>query len=331
MKKTISIIIPAYNSQSTIEKCLLSIIDQKCESVERIIVVNDGSKDNTCVVVDKLREIYPCIELINKTNGGVSSARNRGITVAKSEYIMFVDSDDELQPGSIAAMVAMINDVDLLVGGIELHQDSSVQKITFEGEMNVIEVINHYGMTIPSLLINGPYCKLFNRSIISKNNIRFEEKVSLGEDTLFVFEYLRYCNKIRFINNNVYIYYQLGTDSLMTKFRLDGYDNAEMVYKRLITIAKSVNRGIVPQSLVLVYKRVLMIYLRKMIYNSDKLEKKQLPNTIQRFFEDKYVQKAVSYQKDDGLLQKITNKLIYRKMNGLFTTLLKVHVRIRGV
>jgi len=118
MNKTplVSIIIPCFNCSKTIKRCLNSVVNQTYKNIE-IIVVNDGSRDDTLSILKKYQSRDPRIVLINKTNTGVSASRNIGINEAMGEYITFVDSDDYLDLKTIQKYINVINeyDVDLII------------------------------------------------------------------------------------------------------------------------------------------------------------------------------------------------------------------------
>ena len=106
--KKISFIIPIYNSEKYIEKCIRSIIDQKYKEIE-IICINDGSTDNSEVIIKKIQKNDSRIILISKPNGGVSSSRNIGIENASGDYVMFIDSDDYLENSYLYNLNDLIN------------------------------------------------------------------------------------------------------------------------------------------------------------------------------------------------------------------------------
>lgn len=329
---TVSVIIPTYNSENTIEKCVLSVMNQSSEYLSEIIVIDDGSTDTTEEKIRNLSNIDPRIYYHKKVNGGVSSARNLGIELVHGKYVMFIDSDDEIKSDIIENMVKHSNNNDLVVSGIELHQESGCTEISKEGTFSPSEVIENYGNSIPGLLVNGPCAKLFRKELLESKEIKFEEGLSLGEDTLFVFQYLKYCSQVIFIKNIGYVYYQMGNTSLMTKFRKDGYQNAKYVYLLLFDIAKSICKGNIPVSLKAVYKNVLMVYIRKTIYNKDKVDKLFIKNIIRDYFMDKVVRDYILTEIGTvGGLQKCLDYCVLKNKYLMFEYILKFHVKIRGI
>ena len=327
----VSIIIPVYNGEKTIERCLLSIINQSSKMIEEIIVVDDGSIDRTSDIIRFLIEKDARIHLIQKKNGGVSSARNTGIHYAHGEYLMFVDGDDKIKKDLVENLIKSIDVYDMAIAGIELHQDSQISNIGINAVLSDKSVMEKYGREVPGLLINGPCSKLYRRSIIEKNKLLFDETLSLGEDTVFVFQYLNYCTKVIFTSYCGYIYYQLGTVSLMTKFRKDGYYNAKKVYQILKNNVVNICAGEIPYNFKRVYQNVLMVYIRKTMYNRKLVDKSYIKDIIRDYIEDDIVQSAYLEAKDIDYLQKVIGNLVKKNKNELLYLLLSVHVMIRGI
>lgn len=328
---SISIIIPVYNGENTIQRCLGSIIRQSCKRIEEIIIVDDGSTDRTVEVIELFAEKDSRICCVKKENGGVSSARNIGISNAHGDYIMFIDSDDEIKQDLVEKLFRAIKGYDMAIAGIELHQDLMTSIIGIDGVFSIKEIVNQYGSDIPSILINGPWGKLYRRSIIAENKILFDESLSLGEDTLFVFQYLRYCNQVRFVEYSAYIYNQIGNSSLMTKFRKDGYYNAKKVYGRLADIITQICGSEIPINYQRVYKNVLMVYIRKLIYNKRLVSKQYIKTIIKDYTEDLIVRNTSTDFDNVSCIQKVINILIDKRKNNLLYLLLKIHVMTRGI
>lgn len=209
-----SVIVPAFNRENTIGACIAGILNSGYDNVE-LIVVDDGSSDKTLAVCQKIAENEPRLHVYTKTNGGVSTARNLGITKATGDYIMFVDSDDTLCPDAIKVIASIVAaGTDLLMYPVnsvfaeKRHEISAATEdkleITrLEGNRELVEWI--YTKYIPQFnhyfsVVN----KVFRAKTIHENNIRFSTTVSLGEDQIFVCEYLTYARSLAFINYSFY-------------------------------------------------------------------------------------------------------------------------------
>lgn len=205
----ISVILPVYNNDKTLEKCIDSILSQTYTQYE-LIIVNDGSVDLSQSIIDKYAESDDRVIAISKENGGVSSARNVGIDKAKGEYICFVDSDDYVTLTYLEELNNCItgNDTDMAICLISRSTDLESDTATFFDDKNLL---------IQSIIDNrehnaGPYNKLFKRDLIG--DLRFAEDIFLGEDTLFCVQYAKKCRNAVRINKVLY-YYEVPTSSTL--------------------------------------------------------------------------------------------------------------------
>lgn len=194
--KLISIIIPAYNAEKTIEKCINSIASQSYKNIE-IIVINDGSKDNTEEIIKKMQNNDSRIKVIQQENSGAPVARNHGMTYAKGKYILFFDSDDILKDKALEIMYNEIeaSEADLVIGNLEIKQNDTIKKIEekiYENE-NIFEC---------SVLSPYPGTKLYNNQIIKDNNIKFAN-VRVGQDLNFFLKYLLYAKRVKTIKEYI--------------------------------------------------------------------------------------------------------------------------------
>ncbi len=221
----ISIIIPAYNSEKTIEKSILSALSSSYEKLE-ILVVNDGSSDGTADLVKRISNSDARVKLISKENGGVSSARNKGLDLASGDIIMFLDADDTYAFEFCEKVVSCYANCqsDLVFAGYrEIFNDKAKNVICpFEqeisGKANIRQkiIIDHYQSGLNGY-IGAVWCCAFRADLIRQNNIRFHEKIHHGEDKLFLIQYLTYCERINNIGGLMYNY-MLGDSSVTKKY-----------------------------------------------------------------------------------------------------------------
>lgn len=202
----VSVIVPVYNTQDYLDKCIESLLRQTYKNIE-VILVNDGSTDHSLEVCKKYASQDARIAIINKENGGASSARNAGIRVATGEYIMFADSDDYVDENYVREMVdAQSENKDAFVicdlcgilsdgGLLPFHE-----KIKESGVFNICD----YYRFSKWLILNQPYNKIFALEKVKANNILFKEDLPIGEDIYFNLEYLMHCKKIYFVNKQLY-------------------------------------------------------------------------------------------------------------------------------
>ena len=201
----VSVIIPMYNAEKTIGNILDKLISQSYQDIE-IIVINDGSKDDSWKVLRSFAKKDARIITINQENAGASAARNTGIAKATGEFITFIDSDDDISDKLIQELASHIkNGSDFIMCGMSINGKVVVApNISVENKKLITQYVLKSLLT--KNLLYGPCCKLFRRSIISDNKIQFPEEVRYGEDTIFVLSYLRYANNITTIEQSLYSY-----------------------------------------------------------------------------------------------------------------------------
>lgn len=211
----VSIIVPIYNVEKYIEKCINSIATQDYQNIE-IIAVDDGSPDHSGAVVDELAKQDDRIKVIHKQNGGVSSARNVGIDNAIGKYIMFVDGDDWVEPDYVSYFLNMITSHAALIGmNVRNYGDNKLKgtlpdnfEITAE---KAIEWIydDHIFVAV--------WNKIYSRELLKK--IRFSNDIWYGEGMLFNIDCLQHVSKVAIGSKSVY-HQTFNPDSAMRSFRL---------------------------------------------------------------------------------------------------------------
>lgn len=212
--KLVSIIVPVYNSKDTIERCINSILNQTYKEIE-LIIVNDGSTDNSLEIIKKLSKSNKKIKVINQENSGVSAARNNGINNSNGEYLSFVDSDDWLDKDFIREMVNKLEqeNVDAVrcnfykenVNSRELAKMYNFSDLKIEKSYKYkSDFLNHFLYNINSM---ENYVMLFLiKSSIVKNKISFDTNLYMMEDTFFVQQLFYNLNSIYFYNKPLYYY-----------------------------------------------------------------------------------------------------------------------------
>lgn len=198
----ISVIIPIYNAEKLLPRCLDSLITQEYQQWEAILVV-DGSPDNSKDICEMYAANDSRFKVINKINGGVSSARNSGIEIAEGDWISFVDADDYILPDYLSSMVDSQADL-VLCGFTSRYGMNYCPKAQ---HWNKIEIRDHLIQLMHSeYSIYVPWAKLVRKDIIKRHHIRFNTNLRLSEDTIFVYEYLSYCKSVEFVNTQAYFY-----------------------------------------------------------------------------------------------------------------------------
>lgn len=235
----ISVIIPVYNAATTIEKCVDSIIGNDYKDVE-VILVEDFSKDNSWEVCEKLSAKYDNVHsLRNERNRGVSYTRNQGLKVASGEYTIFVDSDDWVDKNYFTEFLNVMQSEEpsMVVCGYMNH-DEKVNGSTDRYGWDDFEGVKEYSTKdiIESLhkgaLLQQLWNKIFITKLIQDHNIRFDESISIGEDTRFVLDYMKagQIQTIYLLNKPLYHYIRGQAGSLMYRV---GYESVEEPLKNL--------------------------------------------------------------------------------------------------
>lgn len=258
MNPIISVIIPVYKCEKYLSECIESVLNQTFKDFE-LILVNDGSPDNSPQICDDYAQRDTRIKVIHKENGGVSSARNEGIKQACGEYITFIDSDDYIDKDFLqyAFYIIKESNVDMFVSGILLDywQEESIQKTQeYTRETSVVLSVKTLMEEwaegkFPSICMCSPCCKLYKLDVIKEFSLSFDEGLSCGEDTYFNLSVLSCINKIYF-SEKVFYHYRRGNEySLFSRFHKDLYeihakvtDRRRKLMKKLHCSELSLNR-----------------------------------------------------------------------------------------
>lgn len=220
----LSVIVPVYNVEDYIDRCLESLACQSLSDIE-ILCVNDGSTDGSPEHLHKWADRDSRIKVLNKPNGGLSSARNAGIAEASAKYVCFVDSDDRLYPNACEDIVRMMDesDVDVLTFGATcvpgeavtswLYDVLSPRNITYDG----------FDLDILFKESSRPFAwrMACNADFLRKNRILFDEDVRFGEDQIFCFAVYPRSSKTRFSSMKLYEYLAARPGSLMDRMNAD--------------------------------------------------------------------------------------------------------------
>lgn len=216
-----SVIIPVYNAEKTIEKCLDSLLYQIPMCAE-LIVINDGSVDKSGKICKRYAEKYSAIRYLEKENGGVSTARNMGLDNAKGEYILFVDSDDYVDSKYWMVIDSYINQYhpDMLQWGFrncgQIVRECNIGDYAVSGEKAVSEKIDK--ALRKYLFCNLPF-RSFKKNLIEYYSLRFETNLAIGEDQAFIFEYAMHINTLVSVSEILYNVVLDKEDSLSRKRR----------------------------------------------------------------------------------------------------------------
>ncbi len=239
----ISVIVPVYNSQKYLDRCIKSILNQTYRDFE-LLLIDDGSTDSSGLICDKYAKSDSRVSVIHKVNGGVSKARNIGIDNATGDYVTFVDSDDYISETMFSDLMACFADTaDMVVGSLKMVSEMGETEYLMEDSLISTKALleDYLSGTFPRICLNGPCVKLFRKDIIDKHHIRFDCNMRLGEDTVFVTEYLSHCKKIWTTNKVLYFYMRDNEDSLFSRFRENWYEDSCKANNAIMDIAVRFN------------------------------------------------------------------------------------------
>lgn len=296
LNPTISIIVPVYNTEKYLRRCLDSIVAQTYKDYE-CILVDDGSTDDSGMICDKYAAKDNRFKAIHKENGGTSSARNVGLENVNGKYICFCDADDYVDNKWLNDFILYIQDCDLVVSGFKKYHNGKIQN----------KIYPYYNVKEPDLLwaileIDGTagflWNKCFKTEIIKKRNIRFNEKYKLWEDEEFISRYMGYTKEVAFGRLVTYNY-----------FEPDYGDKYKLIprFEQAMDIFKNTQKIISPKSALVGIYNLLMnriidsigIFYRIKLYSMgykalrrfhvlNKEFKQSVPN-IQKYYKDNHV------------------------------------------
>lgn len=239
MNDLVSIIVPVYNAEKYVNCCIDSMLNQTYDSRE-IILSDDGGADDGARICDEYASQNDSIVVLHKRNGGVSSARNTGISAASGRWITFCDSDDWLEPDAVQTLVSHAKKDDvLIVGDIEIRfhdRDGNVSKVRRNekngyGEFSAENGFAGFETAFKHANYSSACAKLYSTGVIRANRLAFREDQKMLEDMEFVFRYLCYASEIANDPHRIYIYRGFDYMDYMTKRQQsDLFDDIRAAY-----------------------------------------------------------------------------------------------------
>ena len=230
----VSVIVPVYNAEAYLGKCIRSILSQTFQDYE-LLIIDDGSTDGSGAICDKLCLEDSRVKVIHKANGGVSSARNIGITEASGKWIVFVDADDIVSSDYLVHLYEKVADCDdnLLVFG-SYYVCKKNKKVLLPQTLSAVEAAN-YILNNGILALSAPYAKMYSLKILREYDICFPNDINMGEDGIFLQRYLNVVEKVLFISDVDY-YVNSTEGSLSTKiFPYEREWSCFVLWKKYIT------------------------------------------------------------------------------------------------
>ena len=325
----VSIIVPVFNGENTITRCLNSMLAQSYSNIE-IIIVNDGSKDNTLSVIKPLISNDDRIILINQENSGVSEARNHGINLAKGDYFLFVDADDEIDVNMCRALVNALDCgkyhssacgyISIAQCGKkkERYKKHYLKLDNVDGKKNFLK---NFKKLYNSNVVPSPCGLLYSARIIKEYGLRFKPGMNMGEDTVFNLAYFSIYQDIGIIKDCLYKYYISTAESLTKNYSVERLVFIDDVMNKMIEFYESMDKdtGVIV-SAISVYIRTMMILLENHLKDDD------YEILMDRIYQSKYMTLAETVKGDIGL----ECRLYYEAIKSQSKTMIVILKNLRG-
>ncbi len=218
-----SIIVPVYNAAEFVGDTIENLLKQNVD--KEIVLVNDGSADGSLAILRKYESRYDCIHVIDKPNGGVASARNKGLDYATGDYIIFVDSDDFIDESLLerASKVFVDSKIDVVMFSFKYSYINRNLEVSHNykktGKYNIKDFLDYFYDIYKIHILHCIGTKIYKASILKYHNLRFNEDISYCEDIGFCVRYLGNVKEIYYIDEPLYDYRVVNSNSLMSGYK----------------------------------------------------------------------------------------------------------------
>lgn len=330
----ISVIIPVYNKARYIEKTINSILNQTYTNFE-LVIIDDGSNDGSEKICDEYSKKDSRIKVIHLKNGGVSNARNIGLSIAKGKYIQFIDSDDYIDKNMFDNLATIMDkyNPDIVMSGITKvnHQNEDIKEILpkLKGMKTRLEMLENFAEEQHTTGIFGCVSnKLIKRSVIIENNIRFNEKIKLAEDLDFYLNLYNYIDNIYFCDKSFYYYIQNAENSSTSEFIVNDYFCQILIIlreKELLINNNSLNTKNEYVVNKVISNFVLCYVIDKFNFNYRKFE-----NKLNCIYDNNMILLSLANH-DQGLFNKFIIILLSKKISFLVYLLILNRIIIRNL
>lgn len=293
MSPTVSIIVPVYNCENYIEKCIQSILQQTFERFE-LILINDGSTDLSEDIILKYEKKDSRIKYFKQNNLGPSKARNNGINKSIGRYLAFIDADDIIDKFYIEKLVNIIIEekADIVCCGYKDYSIYGVYSFNDfwkdKDKLSTVEFVKCLCSGVGGTL----WGKILRKDIITENNLELDNNIYMREDLIFLLEYAQFCKKICVINENLYKYNRMNSQSISSNINIVYLENNIFVIKKITELLKKLQieeliiNEIINKSISSLIIEVLSNECKRFIENK---ELKKYKKSIRMLIENKYV------------------------------------------
>ncbi len=323
MENKVSIIVPVYNIEKYLERCVDTLVKQTDRNIE-ILLINDGTEDNSLDIMERYASQDSRVKVINKENGGSSSARNLGISLATGKFIMFVDSDDWMELNAVKEMkkMAIEKNADIVKAFYQKNTGKVSQIQNMEIGTEILEVDKKdfkekiYPLLINTSVLNSVWIELIKKDIVINNNIKFIETINYGEDQLFNYELYTHSSKVVLLNRPYYHYFynnnSITTSKGIDKTKSRSY-NALKNYSKLYQYIKDWgmdNESVRKQIAKRVMREVTNRTKEAFVLSKYNVSKEEITSYIKEIWNDKIFMKSIEINnKEKYGMKGIENKL----------------------
>ncbi|MDY3959373.1 glycosyltransferase family 2 protein [Romboutsia timonensis] len=325
----VSIIVPMYNSEKYIERCVKSLISQSYKNIE-IVLVDDGSKDKTIEILKIYKDKDSRIKLYKKKNRGASSARNYGLEKCTGNYILFVDADDYIDSNMVQDMLSMVDittNTMVFSGNDEIYPDKIEYRNLFIDIKDKTNISRNVVMReIASGRAGLICCKLIPKSVVDKFNIRFDESIKMSEDQLFFLELAQYIDRFCYVEGCMYHYDRTNEKSITVNYQNDAYKNQMYVFEKIETLFKrnGLNTREDIKALSKKMKDILLFCINNEVCTSNIKNINEKIKNINYILKETRIDSKYEYNIKDSLI----GKLIYKGITANNTILSTVELFI---
>lgn len=199
----VSVIVPVYNAEKYLDECISSILKQSLNDLE-VIVVDDGSTDQSFNIAKKWSSLDQRLKLVSQQNCGVTSARQQGVRVSSGRWIIFVDADDLLPENALSLLINSSNGCEIVVGQVQYKGPG---KWRFKLEKGEFDSLTYLRMMLEDILHSGPWARLIKRSLFEESEIfAIPSSITHGEDSIMNYRLAQKCRYVATIPDIVYTY-----------------------------------------------------------------------------------------------------------------------------
>lgn len=323
----VSVIIPVYNSKQYLKQCLDSVVNQTLKDIE-IIIVNDGSTDNSIEIIQDYSNNCKNIKVINKQNEGCYKARNVGLETAKGEYIAFLDSDDYIEFNMYEKLYskAKETDADIVSSNYSILENNKIKIVDFSSSIELLKKTNNKLIDAENILLDAIiWSRIFKRQMIVDKGIHFHSDIHAADDAFFHVVTMLNANKIVYIPDILYTYRISRNGSITTNLHNEfNFDCIEVSQRILEYAIQNKMKHFMPQIVAFVLRLSVLGYLRV-----NKCYKREYFEKMCKFLDDYSINSKTKIAFVKNLYNRFCFKAVIYKNKFFLDLLIKIREFIK--